>query len=385
MLCNHSFGFAPPAADLDHVSVINPANTGSFTGQRNGMATELVLLTGVTGHVGLRVLVFCLRRGYQVRAVLRSSAQEEQIRNARSIRGSATKHNLTFVQIPDLAKPGALDEALQDVDYIIHAAAPIASARSSSIGVDLTTHFLHPTIDHALNLLRAAQAHPTVKRVVLTSSLAAVIDHVTDTEETVHTASTRATNIAQPPFSSPSEAYIAAKVSALNLSERWMQAERPAFDLVHIAPGHIFGPNELTSDPQEMLQTGSNRMILQPVAIAGKVSATEPGVTVHLDDVAEAHVRALDPSVPGNRLYILSSGGLSGSRLDECFEIVAHYFPDYAGSMLPNNGSLPSSVFKVDASESAQALGMSLVSFEQQVRDVVQYFLECIERRGLQE
>ncbi|RDW58845.1 hypothetical protein BP6252_13321 [Coleophoma cylindrospora] len=343
------------------------------------MASELVLLTGATGLIGFRVLVFCLRKGYRVRVVLRDLAARARILRTPSIQNLDTETNLTFVEIPDLSIPTAFDDALRDVDKVIHIAAPIASANPSSIGADLATHYLKPTTDAALHLLSSAQAHHTVKRIILTNSLAALIDYVTDTDETIHTESTRVTNIQQPPYRSPFEAYMAAKISTLNLTEQWAESEKPAFDLVHMAPGHVFGPNEPVTNPKELLQTGTNRMILAPVM--GKAYPKEAGVTVHLDDVAEAHVRALNPSTPGNRLYILSSGGVMGTKLDDCFEIVARNFPEHVGKTLLNNGSLPSFVFKVDASESARTLGIDFIPYEQQVRDTVGYYLECVQRQ----
>jgi nucleoside-diphosphate-sugar epimerase len=344
------------------------------------MASDLILLTGATGLIGFRILVFCLRKGYRVRVVLRTLAKEKQILSTPSIRGLATTTNLSFVEVSDFSLPTVFDDALQDVDYVIHVAAPIASADPSAIGPDLATHYLMQTTDAALNLLQSAQTHQTVKRIILTHSLAAIFDHVTDTETTVHTELTRATHIQKAPYNSPFEAYTAAKVSALKLTEQWIESVKPAFDLVHIAPGHVFGPNELVTDPEDLLKAGTNRIILVPVT--GKAYGTEAGVTVHLDDVAEAHVRALDPATPGNRLYILSSGGLEGTKLDECFEIVARNFPDHIDSTLPNNGSLPSFSFKVDASDSARVLGIHFMPFERQVCDTVEYYLECVKKRG---
>ncbi|KAF2272261.1 NAD dependent epimerase/dehydratase [Westerdykella ornata] len=341
------------------------------------MASELVLLTGATGLIGFRVLVFCLRKGYRVRVALRTLDKKARILNAPSVRDLGSETNLTFVEIPDISIPGAFDEALQDVDYVIHVAAPIVSTVPSSIGADLARHYFKATTDAALHLLSSAKAHHTVKRIILTNSLAALFDYATDTDETIHTESTRATNIQQPPYSSPFEAYTAAKVSTLNLTEQWVESEKPSFDLVHIAPGHVFGPNELVTDPEELLQTGTNRIILLPVT--GRAYPMEAGVTAHLDDVAEAHIRALNPAIPGNRLYILSSGGVAGIKLDDCFEIVARNFPEHVGSTLPNNGSLPSYVFKVDAGESARILGINFIPYEQQVRDVVGYYLECVQ------
>lgn len=170
---------------------------------------------------------------------------------------------------------------------------------------------------------------------------------------------------------------------------------------MHLAPGHVFGVNELVDDPRELLGAGSNRIILRAVVESGSESgsgsesslqmqtqtapapAPEPGVTVHLDDVAEAHVRTLNPSIPGNRLYILSSGGEMGTRLDLCYGIVARWFPEAVERrVLRGKGSLPSSVFRVDAQESAKVLGMEFRGFEEQVRDVVAYYLLCLERGG---
>ena len=52
---------------------------------------------------------------------------------------------------------------------------------------------------------------------------------------------------------------------------------------------------------------GSNQEVLGPVAYGAKDRCT-PNSAVHVDDVADAHVRCLDPTVPGNQGYILSSG-----------------------------------------------------------------------------
>ncbi|KAG4443872.1 hypothetical protein IFR05_000638 [Cadophora sp. M221] len=346
------------------------------------MASEHVLLTGATGLIGFRVLVFCLRQGYRVRVVLRTLAKKKCILSTPSIQHLGTETNLTFVEISDMSIPGAFDEALQNMDCVIHAAAPIVSASPSSIGGDLASHYLKPTIDAALHLLCSAQAHHTIKRIILTNSLAALVDHVTDTGETIHTESTRAANILQPPYRSAFEAYTAAKISTLRITEQWISSENTAFDLVHIAPGHVFGPNELVTDPEALLQVGSNRILLVPI-VTGKPYITEPGVTVHLDDVAEAHVRALNLSIPGNRLYILSSGGVGGTTLDDCFKIVARYFAeDIISGKLKNDGKLPSSFFKVDASASGRLLGIDFITYEQQVRDTVGYYLECLQRQA---
>ena len=67
------------------------------------MASETILLTGATGFVGFRILVFCLRRGYRVRVVLRNLSKKAQILSTWSIQQLGTAANLTFVEIPDIS------------------------------------------------------------------------------------------------------------------------------------------------------------------------------------------------------------------------------------------------------------------------------------------
>jgi nucleoside-diphosphate-sugar epimerase len=333
--------------------------------------------------IGFRVLTRCLQEGYRVRIAVRSLAKKDVILAKSSLKSFVANGQLSAVIVPDITQRSAFDDALQGVAFVVHVAAPIVSVPASEIGGDLAAHYSKATTEATRHLLESARAHGAIKRVILTNSLAALIDHVNDTEDTIRTEATRAVNIQPAPYNSPFEAYVAAKVSTLNQSEQWYQLHQPVFDLVHMVPGHVFGPNELMTDPAELIRSSSNRMILAPI-VGGTDSAPEPGVTIHLDDVAEAHVRALNVSnVPGNRLYILSSGGIAGSRLDTCFDIVARHFPEAVEEgVLKNNGSLPSINFKVDARESARLLGMEFMLYEQQVKDTVAYYLTCLTRRN---
>lgn len=81
-------------------------------------------ITGVSGHVGFRVLVEALSRNYHVRAVIRRAEQEEQIRNTDSIRCLAA--SLEFVTVKDLLKTGAFEHILEGISGVIHVASPLA-------------------------------------------------------------------------------------------------------------------------------------------------------------------------------------------------------------------------------------------------------------------
>lgn len=81
-------------------------------------------MTGVSGHVGYRVLVEALRREYHVRGVVRRTEQQKQIRNTASVK--PFEANLEIVVVEDLLKDGAFDSVLDGVHAVIHVASPLA-------------------------------------------------------------------------------------------------------------------------------------------------------------------------------------------------------------------------------------------------------------------
>jgi uncharacterized protein YbjT (DUF2867 family) len=87
-------------------------------------SSQLVLVTGGSGHVGFRTLAFALATGYRVRAAVRSPEKAEQIKAAKSVQGHLDK--LEFVMVPDILADGAYDEAVKGVDFVLHVASPIS-------------------------------------------------------------------------------------------------------------------------------------------------------------------------------------------------------------------------------------------------------------------
>ncbi|KAH8635683.1 NAD(P)-binding protein [Alternaria alternata] len=88
------------------------------------MAKKLILITGVSGHVGFRVLVEALARNYRVRAVVRRASQGSTILATSSVSSFAS--DVEIVVIEDLAKEGVFDSALEGVCGVLHVASPLA-------------------------------------------------------------------------------------------------------------------------------------------------------------------------------------------------------------------------------------------------------------------
>jgi nucleoside-diphosphate-sugar epimerase len=77
----------------------------------------LVLLTGATGHVGSTTLLRLCQDGYRVRAVLRSRDQITSLLTLPSLKNGS---GLSFVVVPDNSRPGAYEEIMKDVTFVIH-------------------------------------------------------------------------------------------------------------------------------------------------------------------------------------------------------------------------------------------------------------------------
>jgi nucleoside-diphosphate-sugar epimerase len=82
---------------------------------------------------------------------------------------------VSFVVVEDIVREGAFDEAVKSdppFKYVIHTASPYHLNPQ-----DPVKDFLDPAIKGTLGLLRSVKAHaPTVRRVVFTSSSAAILN-----------------------------------------------------------------------------------------------------------------------------------------------------------------------------------------------------------------
>jgi nucleoside-diphosphate-sugar epimerase len=126
------------------------------------MSRSTVFVTGATGFIGAHVAALALRTGYNVKLSVRRESQIDTLRQ-----GLGDLHgNLDFVVISDYTKEHAFDTALQGVDHVIHVASPLPKP-----GEDLLT----PAVKGTLSILRSATLVPSIKKVVITGSVASLI------------------------------------------------------------------------------------------------------------------------------------------------------------------------------------------------------------------
>ncbi|KAK1621687.1 NAD dependent epimerase/dehydratase [Colletotrichum phormii] len=334
---------------------------------------ELLLITGVTGHVGFAVLTHALRAGHTVRCAVRSEAKAAFIRSRPQIRAlNLPRARLNFTIVPDITTDGAYDDAIRGVSAVVHVASPLATA--DSVPRDLhQEYFIQPAVRGTLGMLEAAKRAGTVRRVVITSSVVALtsVDHLEGRERKEPVQPTERTGFKPEPYESEFAAYAASKVAALKGAEAWIAREQPRFEVVHLHPSFVIGRNDIATTASEAMK-GTNAVILATLR-GKKMGCSYPGATVHVDDVARAHVQALLPSVPGNKSYILSTK----SRWNDAKLIAKRSFPEAVErKLIVSSGSVGTVNIDFDASASEKVFGFQLQGFEEQVRSVVGHFVE---------
>ena len=341
------------------------------------MAGELILVTGATGHLGYQALVLALKAGYKVRAAVRSQAKTETILTAPSIKALAPGSKLEFIVVPDILADGAYSDAVKDVQAIIHIASPLA-AQTEDYERDIIT----PAINGTTNILKAAAKEPSVKRIVITSSIVAVVPYaeaIVGESAHVYTADK---GIPDPsgPYKEPFEAYAASKTKALNATKNFVKTEKPTFDVINVMPGFIVGKNELITDAKDIL-SGTNAAAFAP--ILGNVSDYPYiGSVQHVDDVAKVHVLSLDPRIEGNQDFGLQAGGTDGSVWGDDIEIVKRRFPEAVkDGRLPATGSQPTKLLRYDTSRTEEVLGIKFQTYEDAVVSVTEHYLELLEKK----
>lgn len=323
------------------------------------MAGELVLLTGGTGFLGYTILVDLLKSGYRVRVAARSQSKIDQVLAAPSISAlNPPATQLSFVIVPDMMATGAYDNAVQGVDFIIHAAAPVHSKKDGAApsGEQLEEVFVTTAMKGNLGILQSAAANGgstgSVKRIVMTSSTVAIAPanvFFTDTEEgkILRGPETRI-GVPAPPYHSEIQAYCVSKTAALNASEAFMRDNTGTlgFDLISIIPSCIFGIDELSTDTREM-RSDSTKMLVNGLLTGNQILAGA-GNAVLCADVARAHVRALDPDIVGNQSFILNTD----ATWEDTVPIAQKYFPEaFASGLFRVGNTKPTIPLKWDSSK----------------------------------
>ena len=265
-----------------------------------------LLVTGASGFIASRIVEHLLARGYRVRGTVRSLRKPGVIDTLRGLPGAPDRLELVEA---DLAKPGSFDAPARGCAVVLHSASPYVITAK-----DPQRELVDPAVNGTREVLRACQRAPSVRRVVLTSSMAAVTDEPPNDRVLTEADWNDQSSLNRNP-------YYYSKVLAERAAWAFME-QRPPFDLVAVNPFMVIGPS-LTSS----LNT-SNKVLVDLVKGVYPAILSLTWGFVDVRDVADAHVRAAEhPKAHGRYLCagetvsmrslvgLLAANGYGGAKL----------------------------------------------------------------------
>lgn len=247
-----------------------------------------VLVTGASGFIAEHCIIELLNNGYSVKGSLRSMNREQEVRDA--IKTGASDENLEFCKL-DLLEDEGWEDAMWDCDYLMHVASPFVIEDPKD-----ENELIKPAKEGTLRALNAAKK-AGIKRVVLTSSVAAVNSHMMSGTSD-HTTWTDINSKYVTPYQ---KSKTIAEKAAWDFYNN--QDNSNKIELAVINPGGVMGP-QLGND----LGGASTQIVSQ--LISGKFPMI-PALSfpfIDVRDVAILHLKAMTtPDADGKRFIAAHS------------------------------------------------------------------------------
>ena len=251
--------------------------------------TAPVLVTGATGYVAGRLVEKLLTHGLTVHAAVRDPDNLEKLKHL-NVLANKLHGSIRYFK-SDLLEKGSYAQAMQGCELVFHTASPFTSKVK-----DPQRDLVDPALIGTQNVLEQATTSDTIKRIVLTSSCAAIYGDNADLQATPNGVFTEADwNTTS---SLKNGAYSYSKTIAEK--EAWkISKSQDKWDLVTINPSLVLGPG---INPRGTSESFNLITQLGDGTLKSGVPEIRMGV-VDVRDVATAHYLAgFTPTAQGRTI-----------------------------------------------------------------------------------
>jgi nucleoside-diphosphate-sugar epimerase len=275
--------------------------------------TKPVLVTGGSGYLASWIIKMLLEEGINVNATVRDPSSIKKIEHFKALSKASTGQLKLFKS--ELMDNGSFDEPMQDCELVIHTASPFFITGIKNPEEEL----IRPAKEGTRNVLESAKRNPTVKRIVLTSSVVAIYGDNVDIELAKGGIFTeKEWNVTS---SADHQPYAYSKTIAEK--EAWAIAkEQNQWDLLTINPGWILGPSVSKRTDSMSIST---MIEFGDGTYKRGVPELWNGI-VDVRDVAAAHIKAGFTSEASGRHIIVSK---EATLLDIANILLKHFGDDY--------------------------------------------------------
>ncbi|XP_020254541.1 cinnamoyl-CoA reductase 1-like [Asparagus officinalis] len=313
---------------------------------------KVVCVTGASGYIASWLVKLLLGQGYTVKASVRDPADPKKTEHLRALGGANERLHLIKA---NLLEEGSFDSVVDGCEGVFHTASPFYHAVT-----DPQAELIDPAVKGTLNVLSSCKKTPTVKRVVVTSSMAAVAFNGRPRTPDVVVDETWFSNSE---FCRQSKLwYVLSKTLAEEAA--WKFAKDNSIDIVTINPAMVIGPLL-----QPTLNTSSAAILN---LING--SSTYPNSTfgwVNVQDVAKAHILAYEVPTASGRYCLVESV----AHYSEVVKILRELYPSL---QLPQNcaDDKPFMPTYQVSKEKTKGLGIDYIPLKTSLKETVESLKE---------
>ncbi|RVW66370.1 Tetraketide alpha-pyrone reductase 1 [Vitis vinifera] len=289
------------------------------------VAEKVVCVTGAAGFIASWLVKLLLLRGYTVKATLRNPDDPTKTEHLLALEGAKERLHLFKA---DLLEEGSFDSIVEGCEGVFHTASPVLLEVANP-----KVELIDPAVNGTLNVLRSCTKVPSIRRVVVTSSIVATIfNGKTLTPDVI---------VDETWFSDPAFSLVCAFKDSIAEEAAWKFAKENGIDLVTMNPGR-----------------SSNIS-----------SSTYRWVDVR--DVANAHVQAFEISSASGRYCLVE-------RVTYCSEAIKILQELYPALHLPQKNAddePPMATYQI-SKEKVKSLAIDFIPLEVSLKDTMENLKE---------
>jgi nucleoside-diphosphate-sugar epimerase len=234
---------------------------------------------------------------------------------------------------------------------------------------------LDPAVIGTTGILKSIKkSAPSVKRVVITSSFASIVNPFKGNwpEHTYSEEDWNPLN-AEQAVENPANGYRASKTFAERAAWDFLEKEKPNFTIATMCPPLVLGPIVHYLNSLDGLNT-SNQRIRDIILGKAKDEIPPTGTYIWVDvrDLAEAHVAGIEKEEAANKRFFITAGYFSNK---EIAQIVEKNFPQYKDGLptasTPGGDYPEEGVYKYNNKRGLEVLGLKYKSLEESIKDTV--------------
>ncbi|KAM7472535.1 hypothetical protein LguiA_010718 [Lonicera macranthoides] len=326
-----------------------------------GGGVKVACVTGASGYVASWLVKLLLHHGYTIKATVRTLDDPRKTEHLLALDGAKERLHLFEA---DLIEEGSFDTVVNGCDGVFHTASPVSLSVT-----DPQAELIDPAVKGTLNVLRSCAKVSSIKRVVVTSSIASVSFNGRPLNSDVVVDETW---FSDPSFCQESKLWYPLS-KTLAEGAAWKFAKENGIDLVTLHPGYVIGPllqptlNFTSEVFLNLIKSGTLQQQIQK-RTGTEVFSWNSYRYVDVRDVAYAHIQAFEiPSASGRYCLVESV-----TYHSEVLKILHKLYPALRFTEKREDEKKPVEPLYHVSKEKAKTLGIDFIPLELSIKDTIE-------------